>query len=422
MKTKFINALVLRQKKGSYILEKSHVLVDGDKIVNVNRFIVGDADRVIDVDNNILMPGFVNAHAHNSMTLLRGIKNDVPLQVWLFDYMFSNEKKLTKEDIYWGEYLGIAESLKAGVTTFEENYFYFESIIKAIKKSGIRARVGIGKDYSSESLQNDLENAIKLFDNFEMIKPVVYPHSIYTVSPEEMEIFVSFAAKHKLPISTHLSETLKEVGDCIAENKMTPPQYLESIGFFDRKSALYHCVHMDKEDIQILQNYNVDVVTCPSSNLKLGSGFAPLHTFNTYGINVAIGTDGVASNDSIDMFKEMFLSATLPKAVLSDAQVMPVNTVLKMATENGAKALGFDKIGKIEEGFKADLILVDVKGLHHQPQNDLISNLVYSAKSSDVYLTMVNGKILYENGKFNIGENIETIVEKCKDISKKFNK
>lgn len=420
MKIKFINAQVLKKENGNYILSKQDVLVENDKIKTIASHIEEKAERIIDVKENILMSGFVNAHAHNVMTLLRGIKNDVSLQTWLFDYIFPNEKKLTPEDAYWGEMLGIAESVKAGITCFEEDYFYFKNIIEAINKAKIRARIGMGKDFQGKTLQEDLEDTLKLLTNNQLIKPDVYPHSIYTVSEEDMEIYITFAKKHSLPMSTHLSETLKEVGDCIEQRKQTPPQYLESMGFFDRKATLHHCVHMDKDDIEILQNYNVSVVTCPSSNLKLASGFAPVYSFLQKGINVAIGTDGPASNDSLDMFKEMFLVATLQKAYLGESDVITVNEVLDMATINGAKALGFNNIGKIEEGYSADLILIDVNGLHHMPKNNLISNLVYSAKSSDVYLTMVNGNILYENGNFYIGEDINKIVNQCSEIAKKF--
>lgn len=421
MKIKFINARVLINNNEKYSLEENQVLVSGENIVKIAKSIEDDADRTIDVKGDVLMPGFVNAHAHNPMTLLRGIKNDVDLQTWLFDYIIPNEQKLTKEDIYYGEMLGIAESVRAGITCFEENYFEIDSTYKAIKKAKMRARIGIGVSFRGEETQEEyFENFIKLIVGNNLVKAVSYPHSIYTVPEENMEEFITLAKKHNLPVATHLCETLKEVGDCIVKNKVTPPRYLEDMGFMDRGATLYHCVHMDKDDIQILFDYNANVVTCPSSNLKLASGIAPLHTFLDKGINLAIGTDGPASNDSLDMFKEMFLCATLPKANLKESQVMTIDQILSMATVNGAKALGFEKLGKIEEGYKADLILVDVNGLHHMPQNNLISNLVYSAKSSDVYLTMVAGNILYENGKFNIGEDINAITLKAKQIASKF--
>ncbi len=416
VKIKFINALVLNLDEKPF-LSKKQVLVDGKTIVSISEKISTVADRVIDVKENILMGGFANAHAHNAMTLFRGFKSEVDFQSWLFDYIIPLEKKLSGEDVFWSEMLGIAEGLASGVTAFEECYFHLSYVLKAIKKAKVRARVGIEIMQGRESAF-DLNEKIKLFDkNDDLIKPIVYPHSIYSLSENELSEAITFAAKNNLPISTHLSETLEEVGKCaVANNGKSPVAYLEDLGFFDRDATLYHCVHLDKFDAQILQKYNVNIVTCPSSNLKLANGIAPLSMFLNNDINVAIGTDGAASNDSVDMFKEMFLTSNLQKAILYDPQVMKINEVLKMATENGYRALNFEKCGKIKQGYNADLILVDVQGIHHQPQNDLLSNLIYSAKSTDVYLTMVNGKILYENGKFDIGENIETIISKCKEI------
>lgn len=421
MKVKFINAKVLLNQNGEFVLKEKQVLVENETIKKIDDIILELADKVVDVAGNVLMPGFVNAHAHNVMTLLRGVKQDVSLQTWLFDYMQPNEALLTAEDIYFGEMLGIAEGLKAGITCFEENFYNFNKLVKAVKDSGVRARIGIGKNREGKSVTSDLTQALALFEKeSNMLKPVVYPHSIYTTTQEELDEFVEFSAKNSLPVATHLSETLTEVGDCIASYKKTPPRYLEDAGFLDRGATLYHCVHTDKDDIEILKQYNASVVTCPSSNLVLGSGICPVSTFLNQAVLVAIGTDGPASNNRIDMFKEMFLVASLQKGVLQDPEVVSVNQVLQMATENGAKALGFEKIGKIEEGYFADLILVDVNKLHCVPHNDLVANLVYSASASDVYFTMVNGKILYENGKLNLPISEQELIKKAFEISQKF--
>lgn len=422
MKIKFVGGQVLMHQKNGLVLTNKQVLVENNLIKQIAEQIDEQADRTIDLNGNILMSGFVNAHAHNVMTLLRGLKSDVSLQDWLFKHMFPAEEKLTEEDAYWGEMLGIAESVRAGITCFEENYFFVPAVAKAVAKSGIRARIGIGKEKNNQTLWQDLATSYEIIKNNPLIKAVVYPHSIYTVDEQDMETFVSFAHQHQLPMATHLSETLVEVGECIEKTKKTPPQYLEDLGFFDRPSTLYHCVHMDKDDVQILKNNQVHVVTCPSSNLKLGSGIAPINTFVHQGVVVAIGTDGPASNDTIDMFKEMFLVATLQKAVLNEPDILSAKDVLEMATVNGAKALGWNNVGRIAEGYEADLIVVSTKELHFVPIHDLVSALVYSAKSTDVMLTMVAGNILYENGVFHIGENIENIVQNCQNIAKKFAK
>ena len=220
-----------------------------------------------------------------------------------------------------------------------------------------------------------------------------------------------------MPLSVHLSETLKEVGDCTQAKKgLTPPAYLESLGYLDRECLCYHCVHMDKDDLQILADYGASVATCPSSNIKLASGIAPVFAMQNKGLNIAIGTDGPASNNCLDMFKEMFLVATLSKVSLYDSSVVKASEVLQMATINGANALGVNS-GEIKVGKNADIILVNTHSPHMQPENNLVSNLVYSARGSDVYLTMIGGKIKYYNGEYFIGEDIENIYKKANEIA-----
>lgn len=421
MKILFKNAKILQlDKNNDFIL--GNVEVEGDTITNVGKFnLQNHYDKIIDCNNNILMPGFVDTHCHTPMTILRGLKDDANLNTWLFDFMIPAEQKLTPQDIYWGEMLGIAESVRAGITTLEEGYFFNEEIYKAISKSGIRARIGFGpttRDVGMSNLEY-LENQANIIKETPLIKKVCFVHSIYTTEENIISECVDFTAKHNIPRSIHLSETLKEVGDCtIKNNNKTPPKYLEDLGYFDKSCLCYHCVHMDKDDLQILADYDVSVSTCPSSNIKLASGIAPIFAMQNKNLNITIGTDGVASNNSLDMFKEMFLVATLSKVNIYNSEVVSAKEVLKMATENGAKALGFDT-GKIEVGKKADIILVDINQPHYYPQENLISHLVYAGKSSDVYLTMVGGKILYENGNYHIGENLEDIYKNVEEIRRK---
>ncbi|MFA6859934.1 MAG: amidohydrolase [Clostridia bacterium] len=424
MKILFKNASILlfdKEKilKGFVIVENSVItkVVDGNFSENEKIF-----DKVIDCENKILMPGFVNAHTHSAMTLFRGIKDDVCLEEWLFDNMLPLESNLANGDVYWGTMLAIAEQVRAGITSMQDMYYGILEIAQAVKKSGFRANicVGVGSVQNNNMLEKSFEENEKDFEELkklsELIQPTVYSHSIYTQSQSALENAVMFSAKKKCPISIHLSETLKEVGDCMVANGLTPPQYLESLGFLDRNCTIYHGVCMDKEDIELLASYGTNVVSCPSSNLKLGSGIAPLYAVKNAGINIALGTDGAASNNNLDMFKEMFLAATLQKAVLNDSRIFEAKEILEMATKNGAKALNLNLVGEIKEGYKADIILVDTNKPHWQPCNNLISNLVYSAKSSDVCLTMVNGKILYEDEKYYIGENLKTIFENCSKI------
>jgi len=425
LKILFRNAKILDLTKekgyfcGSVVVEEDLITYVGEKEPRMA------VDKVIDVQGNILMPGFVNAHAHTPMTLLRGAKDDCCLDTWLNEGVWPLEAKMTNEDVYWGQMLGIAEYVRAGITTFDDFYFHYDGMCRAINKAGIRARFCVAVSISSPPNANfDKE----LEDNYELVKKLTNPklvnivataHAIYTISEEKFFALLKFANKNNLSLSLHLSETLKEVGDCTQKNNgLTPPAYIEQLGMLDRPCLCYHCVHMDKDDLQILADYNASVATCPSSNLKLASGIAPIYAMQNKGLNIAIGTDGAASNNSLDMFKEMFLVATLSKVNIYDASVVSARQVLQMATVNGAKALDINS-GEIKVGKNADIILVSLQEPHMQPQDNIISNLVYSAKSSDVYFTMVGGKVLYENGKYNIGEDIETIYKKAEDIRKR---
>lgn len=383
-------------------------------------------DEVIDVKGNILMPGFVNAHAHTPMSLLRGIKDDAVLQDWL-DVVTPIEEQMTNTDAYWGELLGIAEYVKNGITAVEENYFKYEGVCKAINVSGMRARIGLGpwirglEAYTPLILQHD-HKTIQANTNSNMVNVVCYAHSIYGLKEDMFFDLLKYAKEQNLPLSIHLSETLKEVGDCTQKhNGLTPPALLEQIGFLDRPCLCYHCVHMDKDDLQILADYGASITTCPSSNIKLASGIAPIFAMQNKGINVAIGTDGPASNNSLDMFKEMYLVATLSKVSIYDASVVTARQVLKMATINGAKALGINS-GEIKEGKNADIILIKLTEPHMQPVDNLISNLVYSANCNDVYFTMIGGKVVYDNGIYNIGEDIRTIMQNANKIRQKITK
>lgn len=417
LKTLFKNAKILNlNEEIGYI--KGCVEVTDNIITYVGKNVPKCAyDRIIDVQDNILMPGFVNAHAHTPMTLLRGVKDNYSSQDWL-----SLEEQITEEDVYWGEMLGIAEYVRNGITSIEDRYFHLGAMSDAIAKSGIRARIGIGckihgkKSTDSYANMNETYRLIKSKTNPNLVSVVCSAHSLYAEDEENFFDILKFSNDYNLPLSIHLSETLKEVGDCtLKHNQMTPPAYLESLGYLDRECLCYNCIHMDKDDLQILADYSASVATCPSSNIKLANGIAPVYAMQNKGLNIAIGTDGAASNNSLDMFKEMFLVATLSKVSLYDSSVVSAREVIEMATLNGAKALGINS-GEIAVGKNADIILVSTKEPHMQPDKNIISNLVYSARGNDVYLTMVAGKILYENGKYNIGEKIEEICKKANEI------
>ena len=420
MKILFKNANIITMDGRHY--QKGELFVKDDTIVFVGENYKGNLtpDKVIDANKNILMPGFINAHTHTAMTILKNTVDHKNLHDWLFEDILPKEEKLTSERVYDASMLGIAEYIKNGITTFGDAYYYPEATAKAVVDSGIRAVVSVGFHPNDIRKKEDLELQIKnLLNKNDRLGVMLYAHSIYTVDEAQMKVLIDLAHKYKLLLYTHMSETLKEVSDCNAKFDLTPTQLLEELGFFDVPASVAHGVFVEKEDMEILSRYNVNVVSNPASNLKLGSGIAPLYAMQKRGINLALGTDGACSNNALDMFREMYLSNVLQKALLNDASIMTAEETLKMATINGAKALKLDNVGLLKEGYKADIIMLDVHTPNLTPLNNELSAIVYSASAGNVALTMVNGTILYENGKFYLNEEIETILEKAKNESEK---
>lgn len=421
MKIKIKNATLLNVEDESVSCGQT-VCIDNGMITFVgddnNLFCVPFvADREIDFGGDILLPGFVNAHAHNAMTLFRGLKDDVPLEEWLYDNMFVVEKKLVAEDVYYGTVLGLLESVSSGITTNLDAYFFNDEIIRANIDVGTRLVCAVDATETQgvdrrEFLTNRLKLLSSRFDNGR-INYIAYGHSIYTLDEQDLEGTLLFANDFKLNLHIHLAETLNEVGECFSKRNRTPVQYLEEIGFFERPCLLAHGVHIDKDDYIILQQHNVSIAHCPASNLKLGNGFAPIYSYLQNGINVCLGTDGPASNNSIDMFREIYLSSILQKGLFNDPSAITAWQALKMATINGATALGLENVGLIKEGYKADLIRIDLSAINMQPVNSFVSNIVYSSSARNIKMTMIDGKIVYENGIFLNNINVEEILQKC---------
>jgi len=418
MKTLFKNAIILQLDlpKGYF---KGDVVVEDDKIIFVDKRYNGSYDKKINVNGNILSPGFINTHTHSPMSILRSVKDEVNLQSWLFDNIFPMEQQLTYDDVYYGTILSICEYLKAGITSIQEYYFYEDAILKALDDCSYRATLSLGFLTEKDKTEKYLEKQFCAIEKSPLIRPVCTFHSMYLIDKKQIVDLMNFAHKNGLPVSTHLSETKKENLDSIKEHGKTPTEYLEELKYFDNPSNSYHCVHLSNNDLKIFKKHKASITTCPSSNLKLGSGIPNVFKFLKKGINVAIGTDGPASNNNLDMFKEMFLTATLSKSLSNCKNNISPNEILKMATINGAKAMYYEKIGEIKVGNYADLILIDTNSPHMQPKTNILSNLVYSAKSSDVYLTMINGKILYNKGKFFLPFNVKDIYKKVNAIRKR---
>ena len=423
MNIRFFNGRILTMKDLS-ILENHELWVKENKIDYIGKYKDNDFiwDREIDLNGNLLMPGFKNAHTHSAMTFLRSAADDLPLQEWLNNQIFPKEAQLVEEDIYWFSKLAILEYLSSGITANFDMYFHPRQIAKASYDSGFRTViVGAVNDFVSSPEEME-EYYLELNNNIKYDGLISYRlgfHGEYTTEEKILKKISEIAKKYKAPVWTHNSETLREVNGCIERNGMTPTTYLDSLGIYDYGGGGYHCVYLDDKDIEIFKEKKLTVITNPSSNIKLASGIARIDRFLEEGIPVGVGTDGPASNNALDMFREIFLVSALTKVKTGDASVVDGNEVLKMATVNGAKAMGLNECDILEEGKLADLIVIDLNQPNMQPLNNISKNIVYSGSKTNIYLTMINGKILYEAGEYFIDYTPEEIYKKVADIKKR---
>lgn len=417
---RFKNGLVITMKNGIEP-ENIEVWVENDKISFVGKpsdemLKVTTFEREIDLDGNLLMPSFKNAHTHSAMTFLRSFADDMPLQDWLFKQVFPMEAKLKGEDIYWLSKLAILEYLTSGITASFDMYFEPDDYVKANIESGFRTVL-------CGSISGDVSNITRLedfYNRFNGVHPLIsYQlgfHAEYTAEYELMQAVGELAKKYKAPVSVHNSETEKEVLECIEKYGKTPTQLFDSLGIYNYGGAGFHCVHFSDEDMEIFKERNVYAVTCPSSNAKLASGIAPLCKMADKGVNLAIGTDGPASNNCLDMFREMFLMTALQKIREKDASAFSADKVLYAATSGSAKAMGLYDCTDIDVDKQADLIALDLNQPNMQPINNIGKNLVYSGSKQNVKMTMCAGKILYENGLFNVSEDPKRIYQRANEI------
>lgn len=373
-------------------------------------------EREIDAKGNLLMPGFKDAHTHTAMTFLRSFADDLPLQSWLYDSVFPREGQLTEDDIYWLDILGIMEYLTSGITSNFDMYFFPPKNAKASVDCGFRTVQTSGLNNFGGTIEQLEENYNIVNDMGELSSFIIGFHAEYTTSKELMEGVASLAQKYHSPVFLHNAETALEVKECKERWGMTPTQLTDSLGMYQYGGGGYHCVHMEDADFEIFKKRGLTAVTNPASNLKLASGVAPIKRYMDEGISLAIGTDGPASNNCLDMFREMFLTTALAKVRENDAAVVPAEDVLYMATAAGAKCMGLDDCDRLAVGKKADIIMIDLQQPNMQPENNTIKNIVYSGSKQNVALTMVNGKILYEAGQFNIGFDPAEIYAKANAI------
>ena len=362
------------------------------------------------------MPGFKNAHTHSAMTVFRSLCDDYNLQDWLNNEIFPREANMTGEDCYELTKLAILEYLTSGITAIGDMYLTPETIADACHDMGMRCVLvsGLNKFGPALSVMEDRYN--QLNGKYDLVSYKMGVHAEYTCSKELLEEVSKMIHKYEAPLYVHMSESKAEVDECIGRYGITPPALFEQLGLFDFGGSIYHGVHPIEEDMEIFKRHNISVITNPASNAKLASGVAPIGEYLRQGIMVGIGTDGASSNNCLDMFREMFLVTALAKLKENDPAAVDALKVLTMATVNGAVSMGLDEADILAEGKLADMIMIDLKQPNMQPINNIAKNIVYSGSKTNVKMTMIDGKILYEDGNFADGIDAEEIYTKANVI------
>ena len=397
------NVKILTMADGE-VIKNGNIYIENEKIKKITSDNIDFSyDKKIDGKNYLAMPGFVNTHTHVGMSLFRNFSDDVELMTWLNEKIWPLEDKLIEQDVYWASLLSHAEMIMTGTTTFADMYYFEDQTIKALEKSKMRAQISRGltlEDKNYKKIEENIE-LFKKYDNSQngRINIAFGPHAVYTTDKNYLKEINKYAKKYKMPIHIHLSETKTENTDCMKRFNQSPTEVFEECGIFENKTIAAHGVYLSDKDLDILSKYDVSVVHNPSSNLKLSSGFLDCTRVINKKINLAMGTDSSASNNNLSMIKEISLTSLVSK--YNNPQNLKAYDVLKMATINGAKALGLDdKIGTLEEGKLADIILIDLNNPNHTPQNNLISSLPYSTFDKDVSYVIINGDLVYDDKKF----------------------
>jgi 5-methylthioadenosine/S-adenosylhomocysteine deaminase len=416
---------VLTMNEKLEVIRDGAVAVHGQNILDIGKS--GDikrkypGSRTISGDNRVLLPGFVNTHSHAAMVFFRGLADDLPLKEWLEKHIWPAEARwLSHEFVYDATELACLEMIRAGITTYNDMYFFGDSTARATKALGMRAMLGAGiidfPTMVASTLDEYLSNAERFIGNWkgdDLIYPCIAPHGTHTCGPETLRRAKKLAERLDVKLHMHLSETRWEVEDIISKHGRRPVEYLDSIGFLDDRLIAAHCVHLDDAEIELLSKRSVSVAHCIESNLKLASGIAPVPQMIKSGIKVTLGTDGAASNNDQNILSEMSTAAKLHKAMANDPTVLDSKTALLMATRWGAEALGLgNKTGSLEKGKSADIITIDLRKPHLSPIYDVYSHIVYSAMASDVDTVIVGGNELIRSGQHSSADE-EAIMQKA---------
>ena len=409
---------MLRRRPEGWAAEKADVYIDGNRIVGVGQEPEGfQPDRVLAAADKLVIPGLINSHTHNYMTLFRNSADDVPFEEWLFQRVMPREDRMTPEDAYWGALLGIMEMLRTGTTCFNDMQMHIHQTAQAAADSGIRAVIGRGLsgttaaagsgetgDAADAGGSRRLREAIQELERWQdhpRLRFTIAPHAPYSCDAGYLRRAAVVAEKRGLRLHIHLSESVSEVENLRKETGLSPIAYAEKLGLFRVPAIVAHCAQVDAADIRILAENHVSVATNPASNMKLGNGFAPVPEMLAAGVNVCLGTDGAASNNSLNLFREMGLVTLIHKGNTRTATAVSAEDALDMCTIRGARALGLEEeLGGIEEGKKADLAILNLREPQLMPWNNKVSALCYSANGSEVETVLVDGEILLENREF----------------------
>ncbi len=419
------------------LFDKAEVLGLGKKYIAVENDIIsyigdkkpeGHFDRIIDTKNKLVSPGLYNCHTHTAMQFLRGFGEDLPLDRWLNEKIFPAEERLTGEIVYTSSMAAIAEMIRNGICSFSDMYYFCDRTADAVGQTGIKANISRSvvafdnnadhsRDYrflESKELYEKYHNSFN-----ERVKIDFSIHAEYTNVRTMVEFCAEYAKKNDIALQIHLSETQKEHNDCIARYNMTPTEFFEATGVLDCNTSFAHCVWVTEKDMDIIKKHGATVVHNPTSNLKLGSGIMKLSTMLDKGINVTLGTDSSSSNNTLDVMKEMNLSALLQKGIDLDPSSVKAEQIIKLATANGALCQKRENCGSIALGNKADIIMLDMDTINNIPSFSPVYSFLYSANSSNICFNMVDGCILYENGEYKTLD-IEKVKSDMKQLKKDF--
>lgn len=401
------NADIVTLNEGGDILLRTDLTITGDRITSVGN-VPADfvPDEIIDATDHVLMPGFFNCHTHSPMTFERGWAEDLPFDRWLNEKIWVAESALTPEDVRWGAYLAAAEMIRSGTVGFADHYFYMDEVAEVVEEAGLKALLawcvfGMGAD---TEVGTDLEGSIDFIERWQgaghgRIKTTLGPHSPYACPPEFLRTVMARARELELGLHLHVAEFPEQRETSLRKHGLAPIAYLEKLGILDVPVIAAHAIYVDDEDLAILAKHEVTVVQCPTTHMKLGMGVTRVPEMLAAGVNVALGTDGPASGNALDMLREVQLAVLLQRHALADPTALPGDLPLRLASQRGAQAMGFSESGVVAPGRSADLILLDFRHAHLRPRHNLLANVIFAAKSPDIRYVIVDGQILLRDGK-----------------------